>query len=146
MCPISSGFRLALNLSRIYIFFSFLQISEGREGARTVFLYWFNDCFWVDLKHCILPAFGGATASLKETRTHAQARVHAHTHMRETGLAWDQQGTLGGEGLPPSLSVSWHWRSVLLQTCGFILRLMLILFGRLVLMQLPAANRLQFCF
>lgn len=50
------------------------------------------------------------------------------------------------EGCYPFISLSWHWVPVVLQTCHFILRLMLILFGQLMLTKLPTLNLLQFCF
>lgn len=50
------------------------------------------------------------------------------------------------EGCYPFISLSWHWVPVVLQTCHFILRLILILFGQLMLTKLPTLNLLQFCF
>ena len=125
----------------INILFVFTDFREGKERARTVFLYWFNEYFWVDLKHCSLPAFWGTTANLKDTHTHAHTMPDPACYpLRPTGgHSWRW------EGYYPFISLSRHWFPVVLQTCHFILRLMLILFGQLMLTQLPTLNLLQFC-
>lgn len=112
----------------------FTDFGEEKEGARMVFLYWFREYFRVDLKLCLPPAFLG----------NHEGNKHTHNSRPSALISAINRGTfLEVRASLPLYSL--QALSVVVQT-HFILRLMLILFGQLMLTQLSTSNLLQFCF